>query len=106
VLICLCLICLTKELEIQKQKYNELALKYQSVLNEQENNSRAKLNDAEINKNKLANELRLLHDEKLANEQKLKQDLENLRAITKDLHQRLGIFSLDYLIFCLFEIVF
>jgi len=79
-------------LEIEKQKYNELALKYQSVLNEQENNSRSKLNDVEMDKQKLANELRLLHEEKLANEKKLKQDLENLRAITKDLHQRLGIF--------------
>jgi hypothetical protein len=37
----------------------------------------------------------MLHDDKIVNENRYKTELDNLREITKDLHERLGK-SIDY----------
>ena len=65
-------------------------LKYQEISKSFEGNSKSRINELESDKKKLANELKNLHEEKLAMEKKLKQDLESLRNITKELHERLG----------------
>lgn len=81
------------ELEIHQQKYNEMYAKYQLLNKENESNSKSHINKLESDNQKLINELKNLHEEKLKNEKKLKQDLENLRNITKDLHERLEKYS-------------
>ena len=79
-----------KEFDIQQQKYNEMYAKYQQISKDFEGNSKSRINDLEYEKAKLVNELKNLHDDKVSIEKKLKLDLENLRNITKQLHQRLG----------------
>jgi hypothetical protein len=64
--------------------------KYQQISKDFEGNSKSRINDLEYEKAKLVNELKNLHDDKVSIEKKLKLDLENLRNITKELHQRLG----------------
>jgi hypothetical protein len=64
--------------------------KYQDISKEFEGNSRSRISDLESEKSKLASELRSLHEEKLTTEKKLRQDMDNLRNITKELHERLG----------------
>ena len=81
------------EFDIQKQKYNEMYAKYQDISKEFEGNSRSRIADLESEKQKLAGELRNLHEEKLNTEKKLRQDMDNLRNITKELHERLGKFQ-------------
>ena len=81
-------------MDIQKQKYNEMYEKYQHVSREYEVNSKSKILDLENDKTRLINELRNLHEEKISIEKRLRQDLENLKNITKELHQRLGIFHI------------
>jgi hypothetical protein len=66
-------------------------LKYQEISKNFEGNSKSRINELEADKKKLTNELKNLHEEKLGVEKRLKQDLENLRIITKELHERLGI---------------
>jgi ribosomal 50S subunit-associated protein YjgA (DUF615 family) len=80
-----------KDFDIQQQKYNEMYLKYQEISKNFEGNSKSRINELETDKKKLTNELKNLHEEKLGVEKRLKQDLENLRNITKELHERLGI---------------
>ena len=80
------------EFDIQQQKYNEMYAKYQQISKDFEGNSKTRITDLENEKLKLLADLKNLHTDKLANEKKLKQDLDNLRNITKELHQRLGIF--------------
>jgi len=65
--------------------------KYQQISKDFEGNSKSRINDLEFEKAKLVNELKNLHEDKVTVEKKLKSDLENLRNITKELHQRLGI---------------
>ena len=65
--------------------------KYQQISKDFEGNSKSRINDLEYEKSKLVNELKNLHEDKVTVEKKLKSDLENLRNITKELHQRLGI---------------
>lgn len=65
-------------------------LKYQEISKNFEGNSKSRINELEADKKKLAYELKSLHEEKLNAEKKNKQDLENLRKITKELHERLG----------------
>ena len=64
--------------------------KYQKISKEFEGNSKTRIQELENDNSKLANELKKLHEEKLTKESKLRQELENLRTITKELHQRLG----------------
>lgn len=78
------------EFDIQQQKYNEMYSKYQQISKDFEGNSKSRILDLENEKAKLVNELKNLHDDKLTMEKKLKQDLDSLRTITKELHQRLG----------------
>jgi hypothetical protein len=66
--------------------------KYQQISKDFEGNSKSRINDLENEKAKLAHELKNLHDDKVTIEKKLRQDLENLRNITKELHQRLGTY--------------
>ncbi len=84
------------EFDIQKQKYNEMYAKYQEISKEFEGNSRSRIADLESEKQKLASELRVLHDDKLTTEKKLRQDMDSLRNITKELHERLGKFSIHF----------
>ncbi len=72
--------------------------KYQQISKEFEGNSKSRISDLENEKSKLVTELKNLHTDKLATEKKLKQDLENIRNITKELHQRLGILFLNFII--------
>jgi hypothetical protein len=82
------------EFDIQKQKYNEMYAKYQDISKEFEGNSRSRISDLESEKQKLASELRNLHEDKLTTEKKLRQDMDSLRNITKELHERLGRYSI------------
>lgn len=82
------------ELEISRQKYNEMCFKYQNLSKEFESNSKSRITSLELEKQKLLHELRSLHEEKVENEEKLRSDLENLRNITKQLHEKLGILIL------------
>ena len=75
-------------------------LKYQEISKNFEGNSKSRINELENDKKKLSYELKNLHEEKLTSEKKLKQDLESLRSITKELHERLG--TID--IFAIFHI--
>ena len=81
------------EFDIQQQKYNEMYAKYQQISKDFEGNSKTRITDLENEKLKLLADLKNLHTDKLANEKKLKQDLDNLRNITKELHQRLGTYT-------------
>jgi hypothetical protein len=47
------------------------------------------MNDLEVTNKKLMNELRNIHDDKLAMEKRLKQDISNQRSVLKELHERL-----------------
>lgn len=85
----------TMELEIHNQKYDELYVKYQKIISDNQSLSKETLNKLEADNKHLANELKNVHEEKLKNEKKLRQELENLRAITKDLHERLEKYSED-----------
>ena len=78
------------EIEISRQKYNEMCLKYQNLSKEFEQNSKSRIGSLEADKQRLVNELRSLHEEKVENEEKLRGDLEKLRGITKQLHEKLG----------------
>lgn len=79
------------EFDIQQQKYNEMYAKYQQISKDFEGNSKSRILDLENEKVKLLNELKNLHEDKVTMEKKLKQDLDSLRGITKELHQRLGL---------------
>ena len=81
------------EFDIQQQKYNEMYAKYQQISKDFEGNTKTRITDLENEKLKLLADLKNLHTDKLANEKKLKQDLDNLRNITKELHQRLGTYT-------------
>jgi chromosome segregation ATPase len=78
------------EMEIQQQKYNEMYAKYQQLSRDHGESSRAKISELELDKQRLLVEFKNLHEDKVSTEKKLRQDLESLRAITKDLHERLG----------------
>jgi hypothetical protein len=78
------------EMEIQQQKYNEMYAKYQQLNRDHGESSKAKISELEFEKQRLLTEFKNLHEDKVNTEKKLKQDLENLRAITKELHERLG----------------
>lgn len=82
-----------KDFEIQQQKYNEMYIKYQQISKEFEGNSRSRINDLESEKQRLISEIKMLHEEKLTNEKKLRQDIENLRNVAKELHERLEKYS-------------
>ncbi|RNA38774.1 Leucine- glutamate- and lysine-rich 1, partial [Brachionus plicatilis] len=83
------------ELEIHNQKYDELYVNYQKIISDNQNMSKETLGKLEADNKNLANELKNVHEEKLRNEKKLRQELDNLRAITKDLHERLEKYSGD-----------
>lgn len=87
------------EIEISRQKYNEMCLKYQNLSKEFEQNSKSRIGTLEADKQRLVNELRSLHDEKVENEEKLRGDLEKLRGITKQLHEKLGFLTFFTLYF-------
>jgi hypothetical protein len=78
------------EMEIQQQKYNEMYAKYQQLSRDHGESSKAKIGELELEKQRLLNEFKNLHEDKVNTEKKLRQDLENLRGITKELHERLG----------------
>lgn len=81
---------LNAELEISRQKYNEMCLKYQNLSKEFEFNSKSRIDGLEVEKQKLLNELRHLHEEKVENEDKHREEIVKLRNITKQLHEKLG----------------
>ncbi len=83
------------EFEIQQNKYNEMYAKYQQISKDFEGNSKSRISDLEYENQKLTTELKNLHTEKLHVEKKLKEDLESLRTITKELHQRLEKYNDD-----------
>ena len=64
--------------------------KYKTDLNETDTKARGKLLQFENENLNLKSQLKLLHDDKVASENKYKNEIENLRGITKDLHERLG----------------
>lgn len=69
--------------------------KYQQISKEFEGNSKSRINDLEYENQQLATELKHLHADKLQSEKKLKDDLDSLRTITKELHQRLEKYTDD-----------
>ncbi|CAF0964067.1 unnamed protein product [Brachionus calyciflorus] len=83
------------ELEVHNQKYDELYIKYQKMISENESISKTSLAKLQSDNRNLIEQLKNIHEEKLKNEKKLKTDLENLRVITKDLHERLDKYSND-----------
>ena len=64
--------------------------KYKTEMNENDSKTRAKLLQYENENLNLKSQLKMLHDDKIGSENKYKNELENLREITKDLHERLG----------------
>lgn len=82
------------ELEVNAQKYNDMCLKYQALSKELDHSSRARITDLEMDKQKLINELRNLHEEKVENENRFKKESENLKNIVKVLHEKLGKFNI------------
>lgn len=85
------------ELNINQQKYGEMVLKYQNLKKEYDQTSRSKISSLELEKQRLLSELRNLHDEKIEKEDKLRKELENLRKITKELHEKLGYTRMIFL---------
>ncbi len=83
------------EFEIQENKYNEIYAKYQQISKNFEGNSKSRISDLEYENQKLKTELKNLQAEKTHVEKKLKDDLESLRKITKELHERLEKYNDD-----------
>jgi hypothetical protein len=64
--------------------------KYKTDLSENDSKTRAKFLQYENENLNLKSQLKMLHDDKIVNENRYKNELDNLREITKDLHERLG----------------
>ena len=77
------------EMEIQQQKYNEMYSKYQQLSRDHGESARLKISALELEKQRLLGELKNLHEEKVNSEKKSRKELDNLRAITKELHEQL-----------------
>ncbi len=84
------LILFIKELEIQDQKYKDLITKYQTSITDIETKSKEKIAKYQYDLSTLQEQFKLLHDDKVNTENKYKQELSNLRNVTKELHERLG----------------
>jgi hypothetical protein len=69
--------------------------KYKTDFSENDSKTRAKFLQYENENLNLKSQLKMLHDDKIVNENRYKTELDNLREITKDLHERLGK-SIDY----------
>lgn len=78
------------ELEIQQQKYTEMYGKYQQLSKEFDHNYKHKLTEVENEKQRLIGEFKNLHEDKVSSEKRLRQEIENLRSIIKELHERMG----------------
>lgn len=83
------------EFDIQEQKYNEMYAKYQQISKEFEGNSKTRISDLENENKRLSIEMKHLQQDKTNIEKKLKKELEDLRAITKELHGRLEKYTDD-----------
>jgi hypothetical protein len=64
--------------------------KYKTDFSENDSKTRAKFLQYENENLNLKSQLKMLHDDKIVNENRYKNELDNLREITKDLHERLG----------------
>ena len=69
--------------------------KYQQISKDFEGNSKTRINDLEFEIQKFKNEMKHLHEDKTKTEKKLKDELNSLREITKELHQRLEKYTDD-----------
>jgi hypothetical protein len=69
--------------------------KYQQISKDFEGNSKTRINDLEFEIQKFKNEMKYLHEDKTKTEKKLKDELNSLREITKELHQRLEKYTDD-----------
>ena len=67
--------------------------KYKTDLSENDTKTRSKFLQYENENLNLKSQLKMLHDDKMVNESRYKNELDNLREITKDLHERLGELS-------------
>ncbi len=66
--------------------------KYQGESHEIELKSKDKISKYQYDLSKMQDQLRILHEEKINTESKNKFELENLRKVTKELHERLGLY--------------
>lgn len=69
--------------------------KYQQISKEFEGNSKTRISDLENENKRLSIELKHAQQDKVSIEKKLKKELEDLRAITKELHGRLEKYTDD-----------
>lgn len=69
--------------------------KYQQISKDFEGNSKTRINDLEFEIQKFKTELKHLHEDKTRTETKLKDELNSLREITKELHGRLEKYTDD-----------
>jgi hypothetical protein len=64
--------------------------KYKNDLTDNESKTKLKLSNFENENFNIKSQMKLLHDDKINCENKYKNEIDNLREITKDLHERLG----------------
>ena len=78
-----------KEKEIQQQRYDEMLVKCEQLSREVAGSSRHRIDELERDKAAALSELDTLRDEKASTERRLRQELDMLREVTKQLHERL-----------------